>query len=86
MLSIASKHHNTPNDLLADRGANRGIAGEDVRIIDKTGMQVDVLGIENHQISNILIVTCDGVILTKMAPVIAIMHQYAYTGKSKSIQ
>ena len=46
---------------------------------------VDIQGIDNHRINEIPIVTAGGVINTQKGPVIAIMHQYAYTGKGKSI-
>jgi hypothetical protein len=55
-----------PNDIchcqvrtgaLVDRGANGGIAGDDVWIFNCTGQQVDVQGIDNHQIVDISIVT-----------------------------
>ena len=42
---------------LVDRGANGGIAGDDVHIIEKSDQTVDVRGIDNHQITNIPIVT-----------------------------
>ena len=70
---------------LIDRGANGGIAGDDVRVIAKTGRCVDIQGIDNHRINEIPIVTAGGVITTQKGPAIAIMHQYAYTGKGKSI-
>ena len=70
---------------LIDRGANGGIAGEDVRVIATTGHQVDIQGIDNHCINNIPIVTAGGVINTQKGEVIAIMHQYAYVGKGKTI-
>jgi hypothetical protein len=46
---------------------------------------VDIQGIDNHRINKIPIVTAGGVINTQKGPVIAIMHQYASTGKGKSI-
>ena len=70
---------------LIDRRANDGIAGDDVRIIAKTGRSVDIQGINNHRINEISIVTAGGVIKTEKKSVIAIMNQYAYTGKGKSI-
>src|SRR5688572_19663442 len=75
----------TRNGALVDRGANGGITGEDVRIIAKTGRQVDIQGIDNHCISDIPIVTAGGVVTTQKGEVIAIMHQYAYVGKGKTI-
>ena len=68
-----------------DRGANGGIAGEDVRIIAKTRCKVDIQGIDNHCINDIPIVTAGGVINTQKGEIIAIMHQYAYVGKGKTI-
>ena len=55
------------------------------RIIAKTGRQVDIQGIDNHCINDIPIVTAGGVINTQKGEVIAIMHQYAYVGKGKTI-
>jgi hypothetical protein len=50
-----------------------------------TGRHVDVLGIEDHQIVDIPIVAAIGVMDTQRGPVLAIMHQYGYTGKGKTI-
>ncbi len=46
---------------------------------------VNVRGIDNHQITNIPIVTAGGVVKTQHGPAIAILHQYAYTGQGKTI-
>ena len=45
---------------LIDRGANCGIAGDDVRIIARTGRSVDIQGIDNHRINEISIVNVGG--------------------------
>src|SRR5687767_12594029 len=82
---IASAHHGKYTGALVDQGADGGIAGEDVCIINKTGRHVDVQGIDNHQIVDIPIVTAGAVIPTQRGEVIGIFHQYAYTGKGKSI-
>jgi len=68
-----------------DRGANGGIAGDDVCIIEKSDQTIDVRGIDNHQITNILIVTAGGVIKTQHGPTIAILHQYAYTDRQNHL-
>ena len=70
---------------LVDRGDNGGIAGADVRVIEKLHRQVDVQGIDNHQMTNIQIVTAGGVTRTQRGEVILIMNQYAYVGKGTSI-
>jgi hypothetical protein len=80
-----SAHRSSKSGALVDHGANGGIAGDDIRIIFKTGRHVDVRGINDHQIVDIPIVACGGVILTQRGPVIAVMHQYTYTGKGKTI-
>ena len=49
---------------LVDRGANGGLAGSDVRALCTTDRQVDVQGIDNHQLTNTLIVTAAGVVDT----------------------
>jgi hypothetical protein len=81
----ASSHHQVRTGALIDRGAIRGIAGDDVLIINRTGRQVDVQGIDNHQIVDIPIVTAGAIVKTQRGEVIIILHQYAYTGKGKMI-
>jgi hypothetical protein len=83
--STASHRQRTRRGALVDRGANGGIAGDDVRVVDRTSRQVDVQGIDNHQIVDIPIATVGAVVKTQRGDVIAIMHQYAYTGKGKTI-
>jgi len=81
VLQVSTRKHLA----LVDRGANGGIAGDDVRIITKANRCVDVQGIDNHQVTNIPIVTCAGVIHTQRGPAIAIMNQFALIGKGQSI-
>src|SRR5919112_4970772 len=85
LYSISSCHASGHKGSLVDRGANGGIAGDDVRIIAKTDRSVNIQGIDNHRINKIPIVTAGGVINAQKGPAIAIMHQYAYTGKGKFI-
>ena len=70
---------------LVDRGANGGIAGNDVRIIGTTNRTVDVSGIDNHQMTNLRIVTAGGVVPTQHGEVIAILHQYAHMPTGRTI-
>ncbi|HEY9710826.1 MAG TPA: hypothetical protein V6D48_21650 [Oculatellaceae cyanobacterium] len=83
--SVSSSATNNAKATLVDHGANGGIAGEDIHVIAKTGKQVDIQGIDNHRITNIPIVTAGEVVNTQHGQVIAIMHQYACTGKGKTI-
>ena len=43
------------------------------------------MGIDNHTVNSIPVVTVGGVVDSTVGPIIAIMHQYAYLGKSNSI-
>jgi hypothetical protein len=70
---------------LIDRGANGGIPGDDVRIIERTLRTVDVHGIDNHEVTGIPIVTAGSVIMTQHGPLIGIFPQYAYLGSGKTI-
>ena len=76
---------NSRKGTLIDRGANGGLAGDNVRVLHKTGRKVDVQGIDNHQITNIPIVTAAGVVNTQRGEVILIMHQYAHIPNGKTI-
>ena len=70
---------------LMDRGANGGIAGNDVVVIHEYDKEVDVTGIDNHEISGMKIVDALGKIITQRGPAIAILRQYAYYGKGRTI-
>ena len=70
---------------LVDRGANGGIGGADVRVIERTDRLVDVTGVGNHQVNDLNIVTCGAVLDTHKGKVIGIFHQYAYMPESQTI-
>jgi hypothetical protein len=81
-----SNHKQTMLPLvLIDRGANGGVAGSDTRLIDKSLRSVHIQGIDDHIIKDVPIGTVGAVINTQRGEVIAIMHQYAYTGKGGTI-
>jgi len=70
---------------LVDRGANGGLAGEDVRVIKHTHRKADISGINDHTAAGLPIITAAGVVNTQAGPVCVILHQYALLGKGKSI-
>jgi hypothetical protein len=70
---------------LIDRGANGGVAGSDTWLIDKSQRSFHIQGIDDHMIKDVVIGTVGAVINTQCGEVIAIMHQYAYTGKGGTI-
>ena len=70
---------------MIDRGANGGIAGDNVCIIATTDCQVNVSGINNHQLTNLKIVTAGGVCPSNQGEVVVILHQYAYNPGHQTI-
>jgi hypothetical protein len=68
-----------------DRGANGGIAGTDVRIINTSDRSVDIQGIDNHQITNVSIGTVTALVKSNKGNVILVLHQYALVGRGHSI-
>jgi hypothetical protein len=81
-----SNHKQTTLPLaLIDRGANGGVAGSDTWLIDKSLRSVHIQGIDDHMIKDVPISTVGAVVNTQHGEVIAIMHQYAYTGKGGTI-
>jgi hypothetical protein len=81
-----SNHKQTTLPLaLIDRGANGGVAGSDTWLIDKSLCSVHIQGIDNHMIKDVPIGTVGAVVNTQRGEVLAIMHQYAYTGKGGTI-
>jgi hypothetical protein len=70
---------------LLDGGANGGMSGNDVRIIETTLNHADVSGLNNHSVSNLPIVTVAGVLSSAQGLIVGIFHQYAHLGKGKTI-
>ena len=83
--SVSSSKRKQGRGSLMDRGANGGIAGNDCVVIREYDREVDVTGIDNHEISDMKIVDAVGKIITQRGPAIAILQQYAYYGKGRSI-
>ena len=80
-----SKHSSSHYGSLIDRGANGGLAGSDVRILERTGRTVSVTGIDNHELPGLDIVTCAALLPTNHGKVVLIMHEYAYYGRGNTI-
>ena len=80
-----SKHSSSHYGSLIDRGANGGLAGSDVKILERTGRTVSVTGIDNHELHGLDIVTCGALLHTNHGKVVLIMHEYAYYGRGNTI-
>jgi len=70
----ASRFFIQQSSSLIDPGANGRIAGDNVRIITTTDRQVNVSGIDNHQLTNLKIVTACGVCPSNQDEVVVIVH------------
>ena len=70
---------------LVDRGANGGLSGSDVRTITKTTRQVNVQGIDHHQVTDRPIVTSCGYTMSQRGPIIVILNQQADMGSGQTI-
>ena len=79
--SLQSNKHGS----LMDRGANGGLAGDDTRVIMTMLHSVDIQGLDNHQVTNIPIVTAGAFAVSQRGPVIIILNQYAGIGRGRSI-
>ena len=82
---ISAHHSKTSDGALIDRGANGGIAGNDVRVISTTGCTVNITGIDNHQLTQIKIGTVGSYAESQRGPVILVMHQYAIFQSHRTI-
>ena len=75
---MSAHKHTSSRGALVDRGANGGLAGADVRVIARTDRKVNMSGIDNHQMTNLSIVSTGGVVQANCGEVIIIMHQYTH--------
>jgi hypothetical protein len=85
MYQVSNHKKMTTTLALIDHGANGGVAGSDTWLIDKSLHSVHIQGINEHMIKDVPIGTVGAVVNTQRGEVIAIMHQYAYTGKDGTI-
>ena len=68
-----------------DRGANGGLAGSDVRVLNTSPRQCTVICINNDEIPGLDIVQCAALVNTNHGIVNLIMNEYAYYGKGHTI-
>ena len=73
------------NGSLMDGGANGGMSGADVRLLETGYETADVSGIADNAVQNLPIATCAGLVESTTGPIVVIMHQYAHYGKGKTI-
>ena len=81
-----SRHETTPTlGSLMDGGANGGVSGSDVTVLDSTLDAVDITGLGDHSIDNVHLCTVAGLLQSQKGPIIGIFHQYANHGKGQTV-
>ena len=78
---IESNQHGS----LVDSGANGGLAGGDVCLMETTFVLANVTGVADHTVEDLPICTVSGVVQTTTGPIIVFLHQYAHYGKGTSL-
>ena len=76
---------NQSNHHLNDRGANGGLAGADMRVIHTTPRKINIVGIDDHELTGLNVVTAAALLDTQKGPIIGVFHEYAHLGKGRSI-
>ena len=66
---------------MIDRGANGGLAGADMRVLQKTHRKINIVGIDDHELTGLNVVTAAAPLDTQKDPIIGIFHEYAHLGK-----
>ena len=81
---VFAEVHQT-NHQLIDRGANGGLAGADMRVIHTTPRKINIVGIGDHELTGLNVVTAATLLDTQKGPIIGVFDEYAHYGKVKSI-
>ena len=79
------RHANHTNQQLVDHGANGGLAGSDMSVINRPHRKINIQGIDNHEVTGLDVVTAATLLNTSQGKVIGIFNEYAYLGKGSSI-
>ena len=79
------QHANHTNQQLVDRGANGSFAGSDMLVIHRPHCKISIQGIDNHEVTDLAVVTAATLLNTSQGKVIALFNEYAYLGKGSSI-
>ena len=76
---------NQSTNHLVDRGANGGLAGADMRILQKPTGKINIVGNDDRELTGLDVVTAHALFDTHKGPVIGILHEYTHLGKGRSI-
>jgi len=70
---------------LVDRGANGGMLGNDAKVKFRRNKSFDVTGIDNHELSSLLMVDAMAKTLTDKGEVILVLRNCAYHGVNRTL-
>ena len=89
-VNMASTYHISKDSAssyrsLVESGVNGGLAGADIRVLQRTDRKVSITGIDDHELPRLDIVTCVALIQTNHGKVSMLMHEYAYYGRGNTI-
>ena len=73
---------NQSNHHLIDRGANGGLAGADMRVIHTTPRKINIVGIDDHELTGLNVVTAAALLDTQKGPIIGVFHDMLTLGKA----
>ena len=79
------QHPNHTNQQLVVHGANKGLAGPDMRGIHRTYRKIKIQDIDNHEVADLDVVTAATLLNTPQGKVTGIFNEYAYLWKGSSI-
>ena len=79
------QHPNHTNQQLVDHGANKGLAGPDMRGIHRTYRKIKIQDIDNHEVADLDVVTTATLLNTSQEKVIGVFNEYACLWKGSSI-
>ena len=66
-------------------GANAGIARSDMHVLQEMACKINIVGINDHGLTGLPIVTAFMVLQTNWGLIAGIFHEYAHLGKVSSI-
>ena len=76
---------NQSSNHLIDREGNGGLVGADMRVLQKTHRKINIVGIDDHELTGLNVVAAAALLDTQKGPIIGIFHEYAHLGKGRSI-
>ena len=73
---------NQSNHHLIDRGANGGLAGADMRVIHTTPRKINIVGIDDHELTGLNVVTAAALLDTQKGPIIGVFMNMLTLGRA----